>query len=56
MLTYNLNNRGNKPIYEYIYEKIKEDIRNNIIRAGEKLPSKRGLAEHLGVSVLTIKC
>lgn len=54
MLTYNLNNRGNKPIYEYIYEKIKEDIRNNIIRAGEKLPSKRGLAEHLGVSVLTI--
>lgn len=54
MLTYNLNNRKDKPIYEYIYERIKEDIRNNIIGAGERLPSKRALAEHLGVSVLTI--
>ena len=54
MLTYNLNNRKDKPIYEYICERIKEDIRNNIIGAGERLPSKRALAEHLGVSVLTI--
>ena len=54
MLTYNLNNRKDKPIYEYICERIKEDIRNNIIGAGERLPSKRAMAEHLGVSVLTI--
>ena len=54
MLTYNLNNRKDKPIYEYICERIKEDIRNNIIGAVERLPSKRALAEHLGVSVLTI--
>lgn len=54
MLTYNLENRGKKPIYEYIYERIKDDIRHNTIKAGEKLPSKRALADHLGVSILTI--
>ena len=55
MLTYDLEKRGGKPIYEYLYLLIREDIRTGIIGANEKLPSKRRFAEHLGVSIITVK-
>lgn len=55
MLTYDLEERGQKPIYEYLYGKIREDIRIGEIRPMEKLPSKRRLAEHLGISVITVQ-
>jgi len=55
MLTYDLERRGGKPIYEYLYMLIREDIRTGIIGANEKLPSKRRLAEHLGISVITVQ-
>ncbi|MBP5331776.1 MAG: PLP-dependent aminotransferase family protein, partial [Lachnospiraceae bacterium] len=40
---------------EFIYESIKNDIRSGELKAGEKLPSKRSFAEHLGISVITIE-
>ncbi|MEG2377951.1 MAG: GntR family transcriptional regulator, partial [Clostridia bacterium] len=43
-----------KPLYQSIYERIKEDIRNGTLGAKSKLRSKRKMAESLGVSVSTI--
>lgn len=55
MLTYNLLDRGSMPIYEYLYQCIKEDILQGRIRAGDKLPSKRNFAKHLGISTATVE-
>lgn len=55
MLTYDLSRRGNLPIYEFLYRCIKEDICSGKIYAGEKLPSKRMLAQHLQISVITVE-
>ena len=55
MLTYDLSQRGNRTMYEHLYEKMKEDILQGRLNSGEKLPSKRAMAEHLNVSVKTIE-
>ena len=55
MLTYQLEERGDKTIYEYLYEVIKTDIIKGILPAGEKLPSKRSFAKQLGVSTISIE-
>ena len=55
MLTYNLLKRDHLPIYEYLYKCIKEDILQGRIKAGDRLPSKRSFAKHLGVSVATVE-
>ena len=55
MLTYDLSKRGNVPLYEFLYERIKRDILCGELRRGEKLPSKRSLAQHLSVSVITVQ-
>lgn len=55
MLSYSLENTGNKSLYVYIYECIKKDILSGSIKSGEKLPSKRAFAENLGVSVITVE-
>lgn len=39
-----------KPLYEQIYDYICREIRNGSLKAGERLPSTRMLAEHLKVS------
>ena len=39
-----------RPLYEQIYEYIKEEIRKGSLAAGTRLPSTRELAEHLKVS------
>lgn len=54
MLTYNLHQRGNTPLYDYLYQCIRDDIINGTLTAGEKLPSKRALAQHLNVGVITV--
>lgn len=54
MLTYDFSDiKG--PIYKELYQKIRKDILNGTIKAGEKLPSKRSLAQNLGVSTITIE-
>lgn len=55
MLDYNLNERGSVSLYEYLYQRIRDDILSGSIVAGERLPSKRGLAQHLGISVITVE-
>ncbi len=55
MLDYDLGSRGEKPLYEYLYQRIRDDIVSGAIGAEERLPSKRALADHLGVSVVTVE-
>ena len=55
MLTYSLEERGGLPLYEYLYRCIREDILSGALAAGERLPSKRALAEHLRISVITVE-
>lgn len=55
MLTYDFNERGEIPIYEWLYKCMKNDILDGKIKAGEKLPSKRSLARHLKISVITVE-
>lgn len=55
MLTYNLDNRGESPLYVYLYNCIKEDILCGNLKPSDKLPSKRNLAQHLKISVSTVE-
>ena len=55
MLTYHLENRNGLPLYEYLYRCLRDDILGGVLAAGERLPSKRALAEHLRVSVITVE-
>ena len=55
MLTYDFNERGDTPIYEWLYKCMKNDILDGKIKAEEKLPSKRSLARHLKISVITVE-
>ncbi len=55
MLTYDLDSRGRERKYYALYQLIKEDILSGVIAPGDKLPSKRALAEHLGVSAITVE-
>ena len=55
MLTYPMEDRGALPLYESLYRRIREDILSGALAAGERLPSKRALAEHLRVSVITVE-
>lgn len=55
MLTYDMSLRGDEPLYEFLYESIAADIRAGNLPASKKLPSKRALAKHLGVSLITVE-
>ena len=53
MLTYDLSG-GRQPKYYRLYTCIREDILRAELLPGQKLPSKRALAEHLHVSIATV--
>ena len=55
MLTYTLDKKRGVSLYEQLYEHVKEDIAGGKLLAGEKLPSKRALARHLEISVVTVE-
>ena len=55
MRTYDMEERGALSLYEYLYRCIRRDILSGALRPGEKLPSRRRLAEHLRVSVITVE-
>ena len=55
MLTYDLTKADNKALYIVLYELIRDDILSGKIAGNEKLPSKRTLSEHLGVSKITVE-
>lgn len=50
-----INNHASIPIYEQISSQIKASIINGDLVAGEPLPSIRGLARSLHISVLTVQ-
>ncbi len=54
MLTYFLDSRGRQSKYRFLYEALRKDILAKKLLPGERLPSKRALAEHLGISLSTV--
>lgn len=55
MLTYSMDAPADVPLYERLYRHIRDDILNGTLCAGERLPSRRALAEHLRLSVITVE-
>ncbi len=55
MLTYELKKQPGVPLYEALYRCIREDILTGRLAPGQKLPSKRALAQHLEVSNITVE-
>ena len=55
MLTYELKKSPGVPLYEALYRCIRADILRGELQPGEKLPSKRALAENLDVSKITVE-
>ena len=50
-----IRNSSSQPIYEHIYTQIKDLILNGTLAEGDALPSIRGLAKDLRISVITTK-
>jgi GntR family transcriptional regulator/MocR family aminotransferase len=50
-----MTRRSGLPKYEYLHRCIRNDIRTGILPARTRLPSKRELSHHLGVSVSTVE-
>ena len=48
-----LSNLSGKALYEQIYDQIKNQILEGTLKAGESLPTIRGLAKDLRISVIT---
>ena len=55
MLTYSFDNTASECLYEQLYRAIKTDILRGTLAPGEKMPSKRKLAENLQISVVTVE-
>jgi GntR family transcriptional regulator/MocR family aminotransferase len=55
LLTYDLNQRGRTPKYEFLYRCLRNDIGSGRLAPNQKLPAKRQFAEHLGISVSTVE-
>lgn len=55
MLTYALEKNGSSSLYTQLYGCIRRDILSGALPPRQKLPSKRALAQHLEVSVITVK-
>lgn len=53
--TYELSHESKTPLYVQLYEAIRADILSGSLPGGEKLPSKRALAEHLSLSKITVE-
>ena len=54
-MTIFISNSGEQPIYEQITGQIKEMILRGELKGGDALPSMRGLAKDLHISVITTK-
>ena len=50
-----ISNLGEQPIYDQIYTQIKNQIIAGKLKEGDMLPSIRGLAKNLRISVITTK-
>ena len=54
-LTVPINPASSVPLYEQIYRHITAEIREGRLPEGMRLPSKRGMCAHLGVSLSTVE-
>ena len=54
-LTIIIDNKSGIPIYEQIYNQVKNHIINNSLKEDDNLPSIRNLAKDLRISVITTK-
>ncbi|AIO19095.1 HTH-type transcriptional repressor YtrA [Candidatus Izimaplasma bacterium HR1] len=50
-----VSNQSQTPIYQQLYEQISSQILNGILTSDTILPSIRGMAKELRVSIITIK-
>lgn len=55
MISVVLEPDGKRPLYEQLYLGIKEEIKSGRLRGGEKLPSKRKMADYLQISLRTVE-
>ena len=55
MLTYELKKSPGVPLYQALYRCIRTDILSGNLKPGQKLPSKRALAQNLEVSKITVE-
>ena len=54
-LTISLDPQSVTPLYEQIYQYVKEDIQSGRLACGVKLPSSRSLARYLEISRSTVE-
>lgn len=54
-MKYSIDLLSKKKAYMQLYEQIRCDITNSLYKYGDKLPSKRLLADETGVSVITVE-
>ncbi len=54
MLTYDFA-AADVPMYEYLRDRVRKDILSGVLPPGSRLPSKRSLAAHNGISVITVQ-
>ncbi|MBE6700678.1 MAG: PLP-dependent aminotransferase family protein [Ruminococcaceae bacterium] len=54
-MKYVIDKQSDKYAYITLYKQIRDDIINGVYKFGEKLPSKRLVAEETGVSVITVE-
>ncbi len=54
-MRYTVDNNGSEKAYLQLYRQLRSDITESLYKYGEKLPSKRLLAEEAGVSVITVE-
>lgn len=55
MLTYDLSQREQLTMYEYLYKCIKKDILEGVLEGNSKLPSKREFAKQHRISLKTVE-
>lgn len=53
IMNIHISNVSGKALYEQIYDQIKNQILEGTLKAGESLPTIRGLAKDLRISVIT---
>ncbi len=54
-MKYKIDANSHKPVYVQLYEVLREDISAGLFPYGARLPSKRLLAEELGLSLVTVE-
>ena len=54
MFSFTFSPQGDTPLYRQLYETLRREIRQGGLSGGERLPSKRALSAHLGLSLNTV--